>query len=253
MPLLLPLAAGLALGLVLGLLGGGGGIIAVPLMLALGQSMDAASTTSLVVVGIGAAAGLLMHARSGNVDWSIGLVFGLLGSAGAVAGSRLAFAVDDRVQLAGFVVLLVVAAWGMLRRRTPSRTDEPDSPLPDPRWGLVVLSATGVGLVTGFFGVGGGFVAVPALVLALRMPMKRASATALLVILVNVTVAFVAHGTSHLDMTLTAAVAAAAATGAVAGALLQPRVPTLALQRAFGVLLLAVAGYESLVILSVTS
>jgi uncharacterized membrane protein YfcA len=253
MTLMLPLVVGLALGLLLGLLGGGGGIIAVPLLLALGQTMDAASTTSLVVVGIGAAAGLLMHARSGKVDWRIGLVFGLLGSAGAVAGSRLAFVVDDRIQLAGFVVLLLVAAWGMLRRKPSRSSDDEDAPLPDPRWGVVLLYATGVGLITGFFGVGGGFVAVPALVLALHMPMKRASATALLVILVNVTIAFVAHGTGHLDVPLTVTVSTAAAAGAVIGALLQARVPTLALQRAFGVLLVLAAGYETLVVLSVAS
>jgi uncharacterized membrane protein YfcA len=251
MSLMLPLVVGLALGLLLGMLGGGGGIIAVPLLLALGQSMDAASTTSLVVVGIGAAAGLLMHARSGNVDWRIGLIFGLLGSAGAIAGSRLAFAADDRVQLAGFVVLLLVAAWGMLRRR-PAASAPDDAPLPDPQWGRVLLYATGVGLITGFFGVGGGFVAVPALVLALHMPMKRASATALVVILVNVTVAFLAHGTGHLDVPLTLTVSAAAAAGAVLGALLQPRVPTLALQRAFGVLLVLAAAYETAV-LAITS
>ena len=252
MSLMMPLAVGLALGLLLGLLGGGGGILAVPLLLAMGQTMDAASTTSLVVVGIGAAAGLAMHARSGRVDWRIGLIFGLLGSAGAIAGSRLAFAVDDRIQLAGFVVLLLVAAWGMLRRRPASSSPDDDAPLPDPRWGTVLLYATGVGLITGFFGVGGGFVAVPALVLALRMPMKRASATALLVILVNVTIAFLAHGTSHLDGQLTLTVSAAAATGAVVGALLQSRVPTLALQRAFGVLLVIAAGYE-VVVLSIAS
>lgn len=245
MPLLLPIAAGLALGAVMGLLGGGGGVLAVPILLALGLSLDAAATTSLVVVGVGAAAGLATHARSGRVDWVIGLMFGALGSAGAIAGSRLAFAVDDRVQLAGFVVLLALAAYGMLRRRSTPPPEDDDGPLPDPNWAVVVLLASGVGLVTGFFGVGGGFIAVPALVLALHMPMRRASATALVVILVNVTVAFLAHGTEHVDGELTAIVAVATAVGAVVGALLQPRIPSAALQRTFGVLLLVVAAYQT--------
>ncbi len=246
MPLLLPIAAGLALGAVMGLLGGGGGVLAVPMLLALGLSLDAAATTSLVVVGVGAAAGLATHARSGRVDWVIGLMFGALGSAGAIAGSRLAFAVDDRVQLAGFVVLLALAAYGMLRRRSDGPVPEDDGqPLPDPNWAVVVLLASGVGLVTGFFGVGGGFIAVPALVLALKMPMRRASATALVVILVNATVAFLAHGTAHLDGGLTAIVAAGTAVGAVLGAVLQPRIPSAALQRTFGVLLLVVAAYQT--------
>lgn len=245
MPLLLPVVAGLGLGAVMGLLGGGGGVLAVPILLALGLSLDAAATTSLVAVGVGAGAGLATHARSGRVDWVIGLMFGALGSAGAIAGSRLAFAVDDRVQLAGFVLLLVLASYGMLRRRSLPQPEDDDALLPDPNWAVVVLLASGVGLVTGFFGVGGGFIAVPALVLALKMPMRRASATALVVILVNVTVAFLAHGTSHLDGGLTAAVAAGTAVGAVIGAVLQPRVPSAALQRTFGVLLLAVAAYQT--------
>ena len=249
MTLLLPLVVGAALGLVLGLLGGGGGILAVPLLLVLGMSMDQASTASLVVVGIGAAAGLLMHARPGRVEWRIGLLFGLLGTVGAVAGARLSFVADDRLQLGGLVVLLLFAGWGMIRQRRPDTESDQDA-APAPNWWRAVLFASGVGLITGFFGVGGGFVTVPALVLALRMPMKRASATALVVILVNVTAAFLARGTAHLDLTVTAWISGAAAVGAVAGALLQTRVGTTPLQRGFGVLLLAVAGYETAVILA---
>lgn len=243
MEIALALAAGLALGLLLGMLGGGGGIIAVPMLLALGLPYAAATTTSLVVVLIGALAGLAIHARSGRVDWRVGATFGLVGSVGAVLGSRASTVVDTRLQLAGFVVLLLLAAFAMLRRRRGPQVE--DSATTTMRWGRVVLLATGVGLITGFFGVGGGFIAVPALVLAVGMPMRRASATALLVIAINTAVAFVAHGTSHLDLRLTAVIAAATAAGAVVGALLQGRVNSAALQRAFGVLLVAVAVYET--------
>jgi uncharacterized protein len=248
--LMLTLAAGLALGMLLGLLGGGGGIIAVPLLLALGLPYESATTVSLVVVGIGAAAGLAMHARADRVDWAIGGTFGLLGSVGAVAGSRASTVVDVRVQMAGFVVLLLAAAVGMLRRRTVVTTDD-DGPLPDPRWGRVVLLATGVGFITGFFGVGGGFIAVPALVLAVKMPMHRASATALLVIVINTAVAFLARGTVHLDHTVTVTIALATAAGAVVGAILQPRIRAASLQQAFGVLLIVVAAYEALQVVTV--
>lgn len=248
MELLLALAAGLLLGALLGVLGGGGGIIAVPVLLALGESMDAASTTSLVVVGIGAATGLAMQARNGRVEWRIGFVFGALGAAGAIFGSRLAFRTDDRIQLAGFIILLLIAAWGMLRSKPSTGSGGDDRPLPPANWWKVLAFATGVGLITGFFGVGGGFVAVPALVLALGMPMKRASATALLVIFVNVIVAFAAHGVEHLNIGLTTTVSLAAAAGAVGGVVLQGRISTSVLQRSFGILLLAAAAYESVVL-----
>lgn len=249
MEIALALAAGLALGLLLGMLGGGGGIVAVPVLLALGLPYAAATTTSLVVVFIGALAGLAIHARSGRVDWRIGAAFGLVGSVGAVLGSRASTVVDTRLQLAGFVVLLLLAAFAMLRRRRP-RPPGDDSAVTTMRWGRVVLLATGVGLITGFFGVGGGFIAVPALVLAVGMPMRRASATALLVIAINTSVAFAAHGTSSLDVGMTAVIACATAVGAVVGALLQSRVDSAALQRAFGVLLVAVAVYETVHVIS---
>lgn len=248
MEIALALAAGLALGLLLGMLGGGGGIIAVPVLLALGLPYAAATTTSLVVVFIGALAGLAIHARSGRVDWRIGAAFGLVGSVGAVLGSRASTVVDTRLQLAGFVVLLLLAAFALLRRRPHPPGD--DSAVTTMRWGRVVLLATGVGLITGFFGVGGGFIAVPALVLAVGMPMRRASATALLVIAINTSVAFAAHGTSSLDVGMTAVIACATAVGAVVGALLQSRVDSAALQRAFGVLLVAVAVYETVHVIS---
>lgn len=243
MELALALAVGLALGTVLGLLGGGGGILAVPLLLALGLPYAAATTTSLVVVFIGAIAGLTTHARSGRVDWTIGAIFGLVGSAGAVIGSKASAVVDVRLQMAGFVVLLLVAAWAMLRKKPPAGAD--DARPATLRWGRVIVLATGVGLITGFFGVGGGFIAVPALVLAVGLPMRRASATALLVIAINTFVAFLAHGVGSLDVRLTAVVALATAVGAVIGAVSQSRINAAMLQRSFGVLLLVVAAYET--------
>jgi uncharacterized membrane protein YfcA len=230
--------AGVGLGLMLGLLGGGGGIIAIPVLLALGESVDAASTTSLVVVGIGAAAGLVMHRFTGRVAWRLGFVFGVLGALGAIVGSRLAFIADDRLQLAGFIGLLALAAWRMFHQVHEA---PPEAAI---RWLRVFLFATLVGLITGFFGVGGGFVAVPALVLAMRMPIKIASSTALLVILVNVSVAFIAHGTSHVDPMLTVTISSTAAVGAVIGALLQARISPKRLQRAFALLLALAAAYS---------
>lgn len=199
---------GIALGLSLGLFGGGGGILAVPLLVAAGIPADEAGTTSLVVVGIGAVGGLLPHARAGRVAWREGVLFSALGAVGAIAGSKLALFTEDRIQLWGFTVVLIVA--GSLMLRNALRTQHGGTPHPDRRrrsWWLVVPTALTVGLFTGFFGVGGGFLVVPALALVMGMTMYQATATALLVITLNSAVALIPRAGEALDMTATAVVA----------------------------------------------
>lgn len=190
---------GVALGLALGLFGGGGGILAIPLLVAAGVPADEAGTTSLVVVGIGAIGGLIPHARAGRVDWREGALFGALGVVGAVAGSLLALRTDDRLQLGAFAALLVVAGLLMLHKALQKDTVA-SADVQRAAWPLVIVTAMGVGLLTGFFGVGGGFLVVPALTLVLGMPIHRATATALLVIIINSTAAFLPRATEALDV-----------------------------------------------------
>jgi uncharacterized membrane protein YfcA len=275
MPLLPILLVGSALGLVLGILGGGGGILAVPLLVRVfGQDLDAATTASLVVVAIGALAGLVPHARAGRVDWATGLTFGVLGSAGAVLGARGALWADDRLQAAGFVVLLVVAGVSMVRkpRPTPAAVQSPvpvgvgvgggtgAAPPDTPEsgddagrrrsWARILVAATIVGLITGFFGVGGGFIAVPALVFGVGMPVRRATATGLLVIVLNSAVALVARGSAYLDTDIVVPLGIVNAVAAAVGAVLSGRLPSIALRRGFGVLVLLVAVAEAVVLLN---
>ena len=137
------LAIGIALGLALGLFGGGGGILAIPLLVAAGLPADEAGTTSLIVVGIGAIGGLIPHARAGRVAWAQGATFGALGIIGALAGSTLALATNDAVQLWGFSVVLVVAGTLMMRKRP---ADPPSANRPEPdrhrqSWALIVVTA----------------------------------------------------------------------------------------------------------------
>jgi uncharacterized membrane protein YfcA len=230
------LALGLAIGLLIGLLGAGGTVLTVPALVYLADlPVDAAVATSLVLVVLSAVSGLVGHRGSGRVMWREGLLFGGLGSVGAVAGSRLSAAVPDRLLLGLFSVVLLAAAAAMLR-------DPPDSgPLPRRPWWQVALLAAGVGLLTGFFGVGGGFLAVPALVLALGLPLERATATALVVIVVNATVALAARGGDGVDIAATAWTGVGAVLGGAGGALAARRVPTSALRRAFGLLLVVTA------------
>lgn len=238
-------AVGAALGLVLGLLGGGGGVLAVPLFVyLLDLPVDVATTMSLVVVAIGAAAGLVQHARAGRVDWRIGLGFGALGVVGAVVGSRLSVWVPERLLLFGFVLLLLAAAWSMLRPAGTTEDDEGPARTAAP-WPTVLAVATAVGFTTGFFGVGGGFVVVPALVVAVRLPMRRATATGLLVIIVNSVVSLLARAGGVIDVGLTVELSLAAALAAIGGAMLSPRVAAGSLKRAFGVLILAAAAYTA--------
>jgi len=194
------------LGVSLGLFGGGGGILAIPLLVTAGIPADEAGTTSLVVVGLGAIGGLINHARAGRVAWREGLLFSALGAAGAVSGSRLALFTDDRVQLWGFALVLIVAGSLMMRkslRQTADATEHRRQP-----WWLLVPTALVVGLFTGFFGVGGGFLVVPALTLVMGMGMYAATATALLVITLNSAVALIPRAGEALDVPATIIVAA---------------------------------------------
>jgi uncharacterized protein len=263
---------GLLIGLSLGALGGGGSILTVPaLVYLLHQSPHAATTGSLLVVGITALAGTAAHLREGRVRLGAGAVFGLLGVAGSYLGTRLSTRLDPHVLLSAFAGLMLVAAAAMGRRRPdPHGTPQPTArrgadeasgavailanPAPSTRPRLdgaglarLLAAATGVGLLTGFFGVGGGFVIVPALVLVLGFPMPAAVGTSLLVIAINSATALAARLGSpvHLDWPLLAAFTAAAIAGSLAGNRVASRVQPDRLIRAFIVLLVLVAAYTA--------
>ncbi|HUS43362.1 MAG TPA: sulfite exporter TauE/SafE family protein [Ilumatobacteraceae bacterium] len=206
---------GFLIGLSLGALGGGGSILAVPaLVYAAGQDPKAATTTSLVLVTITALVGIIPHWRAGHVRLAAGTVFGLAGIGGSLVGSAWNEAVDADVLLLAFSVLMLVAAyamWQRLRKQAAAAgapaarsvgaaAASPERLSTDPdgtsaiRLDLatavkVVIAGSFIGLLTGFFGVGGGFVIVPALVLALGFSMPDAVGTSLIVIAVNSTVA----------------------------------------------------------------
>jgi uncharacterized membrane protein YfcA len=243
---------GLAVGLLLGALGGGGSILAVPaLVYLLGQSPGAATTDALVVVGLSAVTAMLAHHRVGRVRVAQGVIFGVLGVAGTYAGTCVSASVDPNLLLAGFAGLMVVAAVGMLRRRSaPSTEDTPEQPagrrrVTAGRATKVVSIASAVGLLTGLFGVGGGFVVVPALVLALGFDMATAVGTSLLVITTNAGTALAARlgSGAAMDWPLLAVFATAAMSGGLAGQKVTARVPPRALAVAFAALCLCLAGF----------
>ena len=264
--LALAIPIGLLIGLSLGALGGGGSILTVPaLVYLLGQDTRSATTGSLLIVGVTALAGLAAHAREGRVRVVQGLVFGVLGVAGSWVGSRLSASVPPNVLLTAFSALMLVVAGVMYSRSRRSRhtpanaasdaVDVSQTPLVSfaplrvdpPHLVRVVVTATAVGLLTGFFGVGGGFAVVPALVLALGFAMPVAVGTSLLVIAINSASALLARTGQgmHLDWVLLGTFTLAAIAGSVLGGRVASRVPPRALSRAFTVLLVLVALYTA--------
>lgn len=180
------IAAGVAIGAVLGLVGGGGSILAVPLLVYLVgvESAHAAIGTAAVAVALSAASGLAGHARAKNVKWACAIAFGLAGIAGAALGAEAGKAVDSQSLLGFFGLLMILVGATMLRGRKGE--DMPDVKLTrdTARSLLPRLLPMGflVGLLAGFFGIGGGFLIVPGLVFAVAMPVSVAIGTSLVVI-----------------------------------------------------------------------
>ncbi|MBK9178550.1 MAG: sulfite exporter TauE/SafE family protein [Acidimicrobiales bacterium] len=268
---------GFLIGVSLGALGGGGSILAVPaLVYVAGLAPKEATSVSLVVVGLSALVGLVPHARRHTVVWGPGLLFGAAGVGGSLVGSALNAGVDPDVLLLLFSAVMVVAAVAMWRRTRvvhgPEAGDVPLEDVVDELDDELAVEATGlltattarrrldaravvevlvagsvVGLMTGFFGVGGGFVIVPALVLVLRFRMPEAVGTSLLVIAVNSAVALAARGgAGNLDWGVALPFAVSAMAGVAAGSWVGHRVDATRLSRAFVVLLVGVALYTAL-------
>ena len=246
----MPIILGLAVGVVLGALGGGGAILTVPILVyLLGMPAHEATTASLVIVGVAALMAAVPHARRGRLRWRLALTVGALGTAGTWLGSRLSGLVPSSGLLLGFAVLLLVVAAVMLHRgRTaaPSPVSAVQRRSRSAHWILlVVATATAVGVLTGFFGVGGGFAVVPALVLALDTPMTVAVGTSLLVIAVNSATALVGRlgSGAHMSWSVVIPFTVAAALASLAGGHVASRLPYRVLTRAFAAILVLVAVY----------
>jgi len=241
---------GLGIGLSLGMVGGGGSVLAVPVLVyVLGQSVHQATTASLVVVSAGALTGGLSHAREGRVCWRHAVAFTVAALPGVIAGTRLGETVSGRVLIAAFAVIMLAAAaatWrkargdaGALAAATGQLTCPPLRLAADLAAGLLV------GAMTGFFGVGGGFLIVPTLAIALALSMRLAIGTSLTIITATSVMALIAHLAAgrSLDPGVTAAMTAACVTGALAGTRLAGRVPQRQLGEAFAALVVVVAAY----------
>lgn len=273
---------GLVIGLVLGGLGGGGAILTVPaLVFLVGQSTHAAATSSLVIVGLSAAVGVVSHLKASptccRVGWRLALTLGVAGIPATWIGSRVSAHLDQYALLLGFSALMLLAAAMMWRDdQRPAAVPPHDLPLPvdrprggpdqqraqdgavavlvqpdvdelpDIAWGRAVLGGLGVGLLTGFFGVGGGFVLVPVLVGYFKLPIKIATGTSLVVVAFNSAVALAARaGGGDFDWSVIVPFTLAAMSASVVARRYAVRIQARHLSRGFAVLLVLVAAYTA--------
>lgn len=235
---------GIAVGLALGLLGGGGSVLAVPsLVYVLGQTPHEATTGSLIIVIASSLAGVVAHAHAGRVKVRAGLGFGLAGLATSVASAAASKNLPETLLLVGFAAVMLAAAVTMWR--SARLTDGPNRERTNAGTGLrVVAAGAGVGVLIGLFGVGGGFLAVPALVAVAGFTMADAVGTSLLIIAINSAAALATRvAGSHVDWAVILPFAVAASVAAVVGQRSSARFRATTLQRAFAGLLVVLASW----------
>jgi uncharacterized membrane protein YfcA len=240
----LSLLFGTMIGFLLGLVGGGGSILTVPILVyVIGLDVRAATATSLAIVGTSALAGAIPHAHAGRVNGHVALFFGLVGIAGAFAGTWLNHLVDGAWILLLFGVLMLVVAVRMWLRKASGLPARPGEDDPGAVWKVGVAGLL-VGVMTGFFGVGGGFLIVPALALALGMPMAMAVGTSLLIIAINSASGIVAHlGTGGVDLPVALFFIGGGLVGAFLGGRLAGKIDERALSRAFSAMVAGIGVY----------
>ncbi len=235
--LVITVVLAVVVGLTLGLLGGGGSILTVPLLnYVAGMDPKEAIAASLFVVGVTSAMSTLLHARSGNVQWRTGLIFGAASMAGAFLGGLIGGRIPSVILMVAFALMMIATAAAMLlgKKNTAGAKEKKTLPL-----GKILLEGLVVGLVTGLVGAGGGFLVVPALALLGGLRMSVAVGTSLLVITMKSFAGLAGYMTTvSLDWPVVLAVTAAALVGALLGARLTSVVPEQALRKGFGVFVL---------------
>lgn len=260
--MLVAIFSGAATGIVLGLLGSGGSIIAVPALLyLLHVEPKRAIAMSLGIVAITATISAWDNWRRGNVDVRVAVVFGLFGVAGTLGGTRLGMHAPVAFQLGLFALVMLAAAWRMLKTKKQPlglaaqlaaqlagaggpAISATESGNIKAHMAQIALLGIGVGALTGLVGVGGGFLIVPALVLLSGIPMKIAIGTSLAIVAANSSAGFAGYmGTVPVDWGLMASFTVVTVSGSFAGTRLAHRFSQETLKRSFGVFLVFVAVY----------
>jgi uncharacterized membrane protein YfcA len=236
----LALLGAVAIGLSLGLTGAGGSILTLPVLVYLaGVAPREAISRSLLIVGSAALVGAWQRARAGELHFTAAGTFAGAGMLGAIFGAKLTDLVSPAVLMISFAVLMIVVAVRMLLVKNTTLQPEPEChPV------RCLLAGAGVGVLTGFLGVGGGFLLLPALVKFARLPLRVATGTSLAIIAANSASGFISHlGEAPIHWQLAAVFSVIAAAGVLVGGKLVSRLPELALRRSFALLVLATAGF----------
>ena len=241
--MLLAIPFGLLIGAVVGTVGGGGAILALPVLVyVLDQGVSPASTASLIVVALAASVAAGAQALKGQVCWRVVLVFSVPAAAGAYLGTVLGTSVDPQTLILAFVPVMLAAAFVTYVRGDAT---DPEGVTECPRPEIPQAGGSGllVGGMTGFFGVGGGFLIVPALTILLGLTMRRAVATSLAIITLTGLAALASHLAegAEPDWALTLVLCTSAAVGGLLGSSLGARLPAKTLAHAFGIVVAAVA------------
>ncbi len=235
---LLDLLVGGVIGLTLGLLGGGGSILTVPaLVYLIGQTPQVAVTASLVIVGANSLLGAFFHRAQGTLNWRVALLFGGVGMVAAYFSAGLSHLLSSTLLLVLFALLMLLVGGLMIFRKTPS-----DEGHASHGWVVTVLAGFAVGIMTGFLGVGGGFLIVPALVMLVGLPMRQAVGTSLIVIAMNSLAGILGHISQiQLDYMTIGIFVVAGMGGTFAGTWLARRIQANHLRRIFAVFVILLA------------
>jgi len=234
------IASGAFIGAVLGLIGAGGAMVSVPILLYLFDfSPLHATTAALAVVFLAAFAGVIPKMRSKDVLVKEAVTIWALGLVTNIGLGILVTKIPDLVILIGFSLVLIGAGYSMLRAPITVKPEKKMS-----IWALILLSLL-IGCLTGLFGIGGGFLAIPVLILFFHTPQNKAAGTSLLIIALNCLTALLAKYAiwSEINWSYPLIISIFALIIASISSHLAPRTPTVHLKRGFAFLLFAIAGF----------
>ncbi|MFB2923683.1 MULTISPECIES: sulfite exporter TauE/SafE family protein [Aerosakkonema] len=241
------------IGISLGLIGGGGSILAAPILIyIMGVPAKSAFAMTLVIVGTVSIIGAIPHWRQGNVNLKTAALFSPTAMLGAYLGARATFLpiVTPNIQLITFAIVMLIASISMLRKGA-NQADEFDEIVQlnyednEPhkyRWLAIVLEGFVVGIITGFVGIGGGFLVIPALVLLGNTPMKEAIGTSLIILALKSVTGFAGYfGHVFVEWNLLESFTAVASAGILIGTYFTKFFLPKDLEKGFGYFVLVVA------------